>query len=96
MLEETDANSAYLPLLIVSEANGIEVFQYFFGRIILLYLAIQVKAYHIAGAHLRREFEEVNKPLLLRLLEIFGAHGDDEMDIAIIVVLLVILLNRAR
>ena len=81
----------YLPLLIVAQSNRIKVFEDLFGVVVLLDLALKIKADHVVGANLRRKLEVLLKTLCLGLFKLFDTHRDNEMNVAIVMVLFVVL-----
>ena len=81
----------YLSLLVVSQTNGIELFDDLLRRAVLLDPAFGIEAHHVTGVDLSSQLEELSKALLLSLCEPTGSHGDHKVDVSVIVVLFVVL-----
>jgi hypothetical protein len=89
----------HLSLLVVGQADGIELFDDLLRRAVLLDPAFGIEAHHVAGVDLSGELEEFDETLLLRLREPAGSHGDNKVDVSVVVVLFVVLhidVNKSR
>ena len=83
--------SACLPFLVVCQPLWIELVDDLLWRVVLLDLALKVKADHIARVDLARQFEELGQTLLFCLLDILRRHVNDEVHVDVIVVFLIVL-----
>lgn len=94
MLEESTPahhNLSYLSQTVELESLVEEVYQDLFGRGVLLDLAVQVEADHVAGGDGIGDLESLVQPFLLGSLHVRLVHVQLEVDRGIRVVLFVVL-----
>lgn len=84
-----------LALLVERESLGVEILDDLLSRLILLDLAVEVKAEHVARVNLGRQFEELDEPLSFGFLHVLLAERHHEVDVHVVVVLLVVLYMTA-
>lgn len=81
----------YLTLVVMLEANVVEVLENFLRIAILLDGTITIETDHIRRRHSSAELELGYEPLLYSMCQLLGGHIDDKMDMTARVMLLVIL-----
>jgi hypothetical protein len=69
----------------------VELFDDLFRGCVLLDLALEIEAHHVARIDLGRQLEELGETLFFSLFEILRSHGNHKVDVHVIVVFLVVL-----
>ena len=88
--------STHLALLIIRKSLRVELIDNLFRCVVLLDFTLEIEADHVAGVHFGCELKEVFQTLCFRLFKVLRRHGDNEMDVAIVMVLLVVLKKKLR